>query len=67
MDLVAFALIISWTYNDFVVDYLLGIYDGSILDYLLRMDGVFVVYLFIKHDFNKFDKPKTKKICLRSS
>jgi hypothetical protein len=58
MDLVAFALIISWTYNDFVVDYLLGIYDGSILDYLLRMDGVFVVYLFIKHDFNKLSKPK---------
>ena len=39
-------------------NYVLRIGDGSILDYLLSMDGVFVVYLFVKHDSNKLDKLK---------
>jgi hypothetical protein len=45
-------------YDSFVVNYLLGMYDGSILDYLLSMDGAFLVYLFVKHDFDKLDKSK---------
>jgi hypothetical protein len=28
------------------------------VDYMLSMDGVFVVYLFVKYDFNKLDKSK---------
>jgi hypothetical protein len=33
-------------------------YDGSILDYLLSMDGIYVVHFVVKHDFNKLDKLK---------
>jgi hypothetical protein len=54
---VAFALIISsMCMTSFVVNYLLRMYDGSIFDFLLSMDGAFLVYLFVKHDVNKLDK-----------
>jgi hypothetical protein len=45
-------------HDGFVINYVIGMYDGSILDYLLSMDGVFVVYLFVEHDFSKLDKSK---------
>jgi hypothetical protein len=45
-------------YDSFVVNHLLGMYDGSIFDYLLSIDGIFDVCLFVRHDFNKLDKSK---------
>ena len=54
--IVTFALII--VIKHITILYLLGMYDGSILDYLLNMDGAYLVYLFLKHDFDKIDKSK---------
>jgi hypothetical protein len=45
-------------YNGLVVNDLLEMYGGPILNYLLSMDGVFVVDLFVKHDFRELNKSK---------